>query len=180
MGLTDANGEPHIHSAVCLEQDCPLIQVDLEPPARTRAVSRRTLLRGGAALGAISVLGWAVASKHDQPSTAPRDRASLPRRPESVVSPTLAPEPVATSAPVVAAPETDPGIIVPEVLGLDLQTAQEHLRILGLRTRSVDDTGQGRAQIVDRNWRVVRQDAAAGTRARSFQTIVLYVRKPSE
>lgn len=164
MPLTEDNGEPHVHTAACLERDCPLIQVDLELAPNRPAVSRRALLLGGgglALLGALAATGRGGDTDSRGGSVAPRPDSAAPR-------PSQAP----------AGPATPPaGIVVPDVVGVDLQTAQERLRILGLRTRSADATGQGRAQVVDANWVVVRQDAAAGARAMTLQTIVLYVRK---
>lgn len=58
--------------------------------------------------------------------------------------------------------ETTKGV-VPNVVCLDLQAAQEALRSAGFYVlTSSDATGQGRQQLVDRNWVVVAQSEAAG------------------
>jgi hypothetical protein len=70
-------------------------------------------------------------------------------------------------------------VTVPNVVGMDLQSAQE-LLFPRLRTTSEDATGQGRRQFVDRNWVVVRMDPPAGTLVPRFTDITLYVVKPGE
>lgn len=59
--------------------------------------------------------------------------------------------------------ETTKGV-VPEVVCLDLQKAQEALRAAGFfYLTSSDASGQGRQQLVDRNWVVVTQSEPAGS-----------------
>ncbi|WP_232661454.1 PASTA domain-containing protein [Pseudonocardia sp. TRM90224] len=57
---------------------------------------------------------------------------------------------------------------MPDVVGMNLQAAQDHLQaVTGFGvplSTSTDATGQGRAQILDRNWVVCAQTPAAGTR----------------
>ena len=54
--------------------------------------------------------------------------------------------------------------VVPKVVCLDLQAAQEALRAAGFfYLTSSDATGQGRQQVIDRNWVVVAQSAAPGS-----------------
>ncbi|ANZ38302.1 hypothetical protein BBK82_21770 [Lentzea guizhouensis] len=53
---------------------------------------------------------------------------------------------------------------VPDVVCLDLQKAQDTLQAAGFFVLwSEDATGQGRQQVVDRNWVVVSQSAPAGS-----------------
>jgi beta-lactam-binding protein with PASTA domain len=68
---------------------------------------------------------------------------------------------------------------VPNVVGSDLQSAQERL-FPPLRSTSVDASGQGRSQLVDANWIVVRQDPPAGTQVLPLTDITLYVLKRGE
>jgi beta-lactam-binding protein with PASTA domain len=54
--------------------------------------------------------------------------------------------------------------VVPEVVCLDLQKAQDALRAAGFYVlTSSDASGQGRQQLVDRNWVVVTQSEPAGS-----------------
>jgi hypothetical protein len=53
--------------------------------------------------------------------------------------------------------------LMPDVLCLDLQEAQDTIQETGIfYSRSVDATGAGRRQVWDRNWVVVEQSPAAG------------------
>jgi beta-lactam-binding protein with PASTA domain len=71
--------------------------------------------------------------------------------------------------------------VVPDVLCKDLQSAQDTLQAAGFyRLGSTDGTGQGRVQIVDRNWVVTGQSAAAGSRPGTGTRIVLTVVKFGE
>jgi hypothetical protein len=65
-------------------------------------------------------------------------------------------------------------IAVPSVVGKDLQTAQDTMQAAGLyNLTSHDSTGQGRFQILDRNWRVTDQTPAAGRMVDEYQQIDL-------
>lgn len=70
-------------------------------------------------------------------------------------------------APTSAAPSTasaPPTVIMPNVMCLDLQVAQNLIQEAGVfYSRSTDATGRDRAQIIDSNWVVVGQTPAAGT-----------------
>lgn len=70
-----------------------------------------------------------------------------------------------TTSLVPAPPGTEPQrAIMPEVVCMDLQQAQDTIQAAGVFfSRSFDATGAGRNQIVDRNWIVVSQDPPAGS-----------------
>jgi beta-lactam-binding protein with PASTA domain len=54
--------------------------------------------------------------------------------------------------------------VVPNVVGLNLQAAQDRMQSAGFfNLHSYDVTGEASFQVVDRNWRVVEQTPAAGT-----------------
>src|SRR5690606_131769 len=72
-------------------------------------------------------------------------------------------------------PEVTEGVI-PNVVCMDLQAAQDVLRDAGFyRLRSVDGTGQGRQQWIDRNWVVIAQSERPGSRPSPTTEIVLTV-----
>lgn len=55
---------------------------------------------------------------------------------------------------------------MPDVVGVDLQSAQDTVQVLtgfGVPVTSHDRTGAGRMQVVDAEWRVCEQTPAAGT-----------------
>ncbi|UGQ41875.1 PASTA domain-containing protein [Rhodococcus aetherivorans] len=106
-------------------------------------------------------------------TSAPPTSASSSRTAETTaptrMSSTAAPTTSSTtlSAPTtttdVAAAEATPTAVMPYVRCMDLQAAQDTIQSAGVfYSRSVDATGQGRTQIVDRNWVVVAQSPAPG------------------
>ncbi|MDQ7803171.1 PASTA domain-containing protein [Amycolatopsis sp. A133] len=65
-------------------------------------------------------------------------------------------------------------IKVPDVSGMNHQDAQDAMQRAGLyNLREVDGTGQGRALVVDRNWRQTGQDPAPGTEVPADAVITL-------
>jgi hypothetical protein len=96
-----------------------------------------------------------------------------------IVTTTAAPAP-STTAPTyiipadTSPPTTDDGLNplggnspedrrMPDVICMNLQAAQDEIQDHGVFfSRSVDATGKGRRQILDRNWIVVDQDPKAG------------------
>ncbi|WP_410640157.1 PASTA domain-containing protein [Amycolatopsis sp. lyj-346] len=65
-------------------------------------------------------------------------------------------------------------IKVPDVSGMNHQDAQNAMQRAGLyNLREVDGTGQGRALVVDRNWRQTAQDPPPGTEVPADAVITL-------
>ena len=63
---------------------------------------------------------------------------------------------------------------VPNVVGKNHQTAQNHLQSKGFSNlRERDCSGRGRRLLFDRNWRVVRQSPHAGARVSTKRRITL-------
>jgi beta-lactam-binding protein with PASTA domain len=90
-------------------------------------------------------------------------------------STTTAPSSSTTSSP----PHAQATLVrVPNVVGKDLQTAQDTMQAAGLwNLTSHDSTGQNRMQILDRNWLVTGQSPSAGTMVNTDQLIDLGARK---
>ena len=134
-----------------------------------------------AALLALAVSCGAEVSGTGSPAStaAPRSTSAAtvtippPTTPPATTPPraTPPPAPKTTAAPAL--------VRVPNVVGSDLQSAQERL-FPPLRSTSVDASGQGRSQLVDANWIVVRQDPPAGTQVLPLTDITLYVLKRGE
>lgn len=77
--------------------------------------------------------------------------------------------------------ETGGGIVVPDVIGLDHQAAQDAMQGEGLWLLDEEDcTGQGRALLFDRNWEVVSTDPPAGTAVSEDTTITICSKKEGE
>ncbi|SEU28432.1 PASTA domain-containing protein [Nonomuraea wenchangensis] len=95
-------------------------------------------------------------------------------------TPTSSPDEATPSAgkPSVRTPERKR---LPDVVGMNLQAAQDFLQAKGFYILDDQDaTGQGRLQVFDRNWQVVRQDPAAGRRVPTDTLITLYAKKIGE
>jgi hypothetical protein len=72
-------------------------------------------------------------------------------------------------------------ITVPDEVGKNHQAAQDDMEAHGLFNLSEEDaTGQGRMMIWDRNWKVVSQSPAPGTRVNEDATITLRAEKYSD
>ncbi|MGV9736715.1 PASTA domain-containing protein [Rhodococcus aetherivorans] len=105
------------------------------------------------------------------PAGAPASRttSTTPAAPSTTVAAaTTMSTPVSAPTMTAAAPTTNvaeaaPTAVMPDVVCMDLQAAQDTIQSAGVfYSRSVDATGQGRAQIVDRNWVVVAQSPTPG------------------
>jgi hypothetical protein len=84
-------------------------------------------------------------------ASAPATATPTQEIPAAPVAGTAAPAPTAVRVPM------------PDVTCMNLQDAQNAIQVAGVFfSRSDDATGQGRAQIVDRNWVVVSQTPAPG------------------
>lgn len=89
--------------------------------------------------------------------------------------------PTAPAAPTEGMTPPAPRKRVPDVVGMNLQAAQDHLQAAGFYVlNDKDATGQNRLQVMDRNWEVVRQDPAAGKRVSTDTLITLYAKKIGE
>lgn len=79
------------------------------------------------------------------------------------ITTTVEATPHSASATSTAAPSSDT-VPMPNVTCMNLQDAQNRIQDAGVFfSRSVDATGAGRNQIMDRNWVVVSQEPAPGT-----------------
>ncbi len=64
--------------------------------------------------------------------------------------------------------------VIPDVVCKDLQTAQDTLQAAGFyNLGSEDGLGQGRAQLIDRNWVVIKQSVPAGSSPAASTRVVL-------
>ncbi len=122
-----------------------------------------------------------IAACGDDGTTAPpATTSSTGAAPSTIDRGTTTSGPSTTSSPTRATPTsaTQPGalvagtIVVPNMVGQDLQLAQDSMQAVGLYAlRSHDATGRGRAQVLDRNWKVCTQAPPAGSRVARDQLI---------
>ncbi len=135
----------------------------------------------------VTVTATATATAAAAPAAAPAPASTV------TVTQTAEPEPPAqpssqapaaaesTSATRTTEATTAEEGVVPDVVGEDLQYAQDTMQAAGYYNLSEEDaTGQGRLLINDRAWIVVSQEPKAGTRANSGTAIVLRAKKEGE
>lgn len=89
--------------------------------------------------------------------------------------------PTTTSTTMVTTTLLPGGIVVPDVVGLDHQEAQDTMQAVGLRNLSEEDaTGEGRRLLWDRNWIVIAQVPAAGSVVAKDTEVTLFSVKDDE
>jgi hypothetical protein len=152
-----------------------------DPAPANQPTQQKPKTKGGpvaALVVAVLVVIALINSNDDEPASG------------SGTDPVIAAEPEAradAAEPEAALPQdsADGGVadmaVVPDVVGLDHQLAQDTLQASGFYLLQEEDaTGQGRMLLYDRNWVVVSQSAPAGTSAATTTAITLYSKKIGE
>ena len=140
------------------------------PATDPKSVKRIALLGGVAALLLLTSCGDETKSQDGDLQTTTSSTATT----TTTASTTTTTAPPVTSATTAAAAK----ITVPNVVGKDLQLAQDTMQAAGLyNLTSHDSTGQARLQVLDRNWVVTDQTPAAGSSVAADQLIDLGARK---
>lgn len=116
------------------------------------------------------------------PADPPSDEQEAPTEPEAEAEGGARETAAAESSPEEPSKAEQPEAgVVPDVVGLDHQLAQDTMQAAGYYNLSEEDaTGQGRMLLYDRNWEVVEQSPAAGTEASPDTTIILRSKKDGE
>jgi hypothetical protein len=139
------------------------------PATNPKPVKRIVLLCGVAALLLAGCGDETKSQDGDVKSTTSSTATTTTTAPTATTT-----APTATSGTTAAAAK----ITVPNVVGKDLQLAQDTMQAAGLyHLTSHDSTGQARLQVLDRNWLVTDQTPAAGSRVAEDQLIDLGARK---
>ncbi len=114
----------------------------------------------------------------DEPSEAEEPSPTTESPP---AEPTTTEPPAATSQPTTEPPGGVGAVPLPDVVGLDLQLAQDTMQAAGFYgLTSHDATGEARLQVLDRNWTVCDQTPAAGAPARLDAVVDLGAVKDDE
>jgi hypothetical protein len=114
-------------------------------------------------------------SQQPRPAATVTVTATQPTQP----TPTQPPSQTPTRPPT--PPQTARSGVVPAVVGLNHQLAQDTMQAAGFYYLTEEDaTGQGRLLINDRNWVVVSQSPAGGTTASLDSKILLRSKKIGE
>lgn len=116
------------------------------------------------AMAALGACGSETGTAAPVAETVPADAADEPE--QEPVSEEPADEPVEQPSTEPVAddePSADETFTMPNLVGMNLQKAQDELQDLGSYVLSQDDaTGKGRFQMSDRNWKVCSQDQEPG------------------
>ncbi|GAA2062272.1 PASTA domain-containing protein [Williamsia deligens] len=134
------------------------------------------LIGGGIAVVAIAIIAAVASGGSGDDTTTAASAASTttttstitvnaqPPATTAVESTTASPAPTSTSTQPPVAAGAAAGGVMPSVVCMNLQEAQDLIQQQGVFfSRSHDATGQGRRQVLDRNWVVVEQSPAPGT-----------------
>jgi pyruvate/2-oxoglutarate dehydrogenase complex dihydrolipoamide acyltransferase (E2) component len=129
--------------------------------------SRTKAIVGGVALGIVvlGAIGAITGGGSKEPAAAARTQAAVTVQAPAPapVTVTAAPAPAQAPAPATSSAAEPVKIPMPEVVGMNLEAAQDLIQTGGVFfSRSEDATGAGRMQILDRDWVVVSQTPAAG------------------
>jgi len=140
--------------------------------------------RWGPAIGTVAilaVLGSCTSPSGDTPAESSVPEATVgPGSPAPVESPGTR-EPVEDSVPTTQPPPKAGLVTVPDVSGMDHQTAQDAMQDAGLYyLREVDGKGLGRLLLNDRNWVQTGQSPAPGTEVPTDAVITLTAVKTSD
>lgn len=142
---------------------------------------------GGGALGVLDESNWTVCEQNPTAGADANDAKNVrvivdrvcgaessgedPGTASPPTEDTAAPSSTTESTPTTAStPQEDPDavIAVPNVVGMDLQLAQDMMQGAGFfHLTSHDATGQDRLQVVDRGWKVCSQTPPGGSEANS-------------
>ncbi|MEV6417059.1 PASTA domain-containing protein [Kribbella sp. NPDC051718] len=110
-------------------------------------------------------------SEQPRPAATVTVTATQPTQPTASQTPTRPPTP----------PQTAQAAVVPAVVGLNHQLAQDTMQAAGFYYLTEEDaSGKGRLLINDRNWVVVSQSPEGGTTASLDSKIVLRSKKIGE
>ncbi|MFD6354618.1 hypothetical protein [Nocardia tengchongensis] len=106
-----------------------------------------------------TTLPTTTASKSLPPASIPQTTTIAPSS-----TPNLSPSPEPTTPPPTSAAAAAPAAVMPAVVCMNLQDAQNKIHAAGVfYSRSKDATGKSRHQVIDRNWLVVAQSPSPGT-----------------
>jgi hypothetical protein len=130
-----------------------------------------------AIVGGLALVTLTACGSSSTPGAAPTTTVTA----TTTVTQTATAPPSSTSTqPSAARPSAQTGV-VPNVVGLNHQLAQDTMQAAGFYFLTEEDaTGQGRLLINDRNWVVVSQQPAGGTKAPPDTKIVLRSKKIGE
>lgn len=139
---------------------------------RTRTIAAALAAAALLTLTACDGSGDTSSSRSDSGAQATKDQTKD-------ADPTDAPEETDPADSAAADTEAETAAL-PDLVGLDLQAAQDEAQAAGFYALDDQDaSGQGRLQVYDRNWTVCEQDPAPGTHP-TDTSVTLYAVKDNE
>lgn len=113
-----------------------------------------------AGLAGIGFLGAVIGGTGDPTEPAARSASAAPLPSSAAATTTTSP----STAPETTAPATSSGVdfVMPDLVGMDLQSAQNAVQSLGVFLSVSHDLRGSRNQVVDSNWVVCDQNVAPG------------------
>ena len=134
--------------------------------------TRTFAVTGVAALAILGLAACGTTSVGSQPVTVTQAPVTVTQAPVTVTQAPSAVPPAEITGSAPASTESTSTqtaaagsvkVPMPDVVGMNLQAAQDHIQSLGVFfSRSEDATGASRAQVLDRNWVVVAQTPEPG------------------
>jgi hypothetical protein len=150
-----------------------LIWINRSWTQKTKVIATSIIVAVGLIFGGLTLLAGANTPKPEgssslsvdsSTSTTATTLSTSTTSPSTTIAPTTTVAP-STTTTTKAAPTTTTKVaaLMPNVVGLNLQDAQDSIQDAGVFfSRSYDCTGAGRSQIVDSNWLVITQNIPAG------------------
>lgn len=97
--------------------------------------------------------------------------------PMAVEETTTSASPITTVPAALATVATAPVVLMPDVVCMNLQAAQDEIQKYGVFfSRSSDATGMDRSQLIDRNWIVVKQTPLPGQPVTELEAVLSVVK----
>lgn len=154
-----------------------------EPNAPKRSKKPWTFSGIGVVVVIFVIAAVAGCGSGDKATTASTSSSAAPSTVTVTAAPTTSqapapavPAPAEVSTPAAAAPTAE-AAVMPAVVCMNLQAAQDLIQEKGVFfSRSDDATGQGRRQLIDRNWIVVSQTPAAGEPVTEAEAVLSVVK----
>lgn len=168
------------------------LPVGAQPPSSTPWWKKRWVQVTGGVLVVLVILGAIFGEDPEEeskkaadvPSSSPTPTVTVTAEPTPSKTPEPSETPTTEKPETTEAPAEGDSWTMPDEVGKDLQSAQDHIQEVTDRpfyvTLSEDATGQDRVQVLDRGWVVCSQNPAAGTKFDDTIDITFYVVKDDE
>jgi outer membrane biosynthesis protein TonB len=154
-----------------------LIGAVVKPPAEPQ----RTALNPAPSFTAPTTVETTPAEPSEEPTEQQTEQPVADEPTTEAATQAPAEQPTKQATKKAAKPPAAKKAVLPNVVGMNLQAAQDLMQATGFYVLDdQDDTGQHRFQVFDRNWVVTRQEPAAGKKVPTDTLVVLWAKKYGE